>query len=102
MEILLERRHPRVCVPLTVVLDCMSGRREVRVADLGAGGCYVDTLTGVVPKETVGLTFLLQEGTTMALSGTVAYVHPGIGFGVEFTSLTSEQRLFIARIIAAS
>ena len=99
METMVERQHPRVALPLTVVLDCMSGRREVRVTDLSIGGCYIDSITGVQPEEVVGLKFLLPNRWDVEILGTIAYVHPGIGFGVQFNDMTREQRTTLEAMI---
>ena len=99
METIVDRQHSRVAVPLSVLLNCTSGRREVRVADISVGGCYVDTITGVQPDEIVGLKFLLPNGFDVEIMGTVAYVHPGIGFGIQFNDMTREQRTTLEAVI---
>ena len=99
MYVMVERQHDRVTVPLSVILDCTSGSREVRVSDLSTGGCYVDTIAAVQADEHVGLKLLLPHGRTQDLVGTVVYVHPGIGFGVRFNEMTREQRTVIEQLV---
>ena len=97
---MVEREHDRVAVPLSVILDCTSGKREVRIADLSAGGCYVDTLAPVQPDEVVGLRLLLPHGRTEDIYGTVVYVHQGIGFGVKFhDDMTVDQRRVLKQLV---
>lgn len=96
---MIQRKHNRVNLAQSVILDCSSGRREVRISDLSVGGCYVDSISGVVPGEIVGLKFILMHDRTVDISGTVAYVHDGIGFGVEFNSLTPEQLTVLEQLI---
>ncbi len=99
MQTTIERQHSRVSVPISVILDCTSGRREVRVADLSVGGCYVDTIVAINAEDPVGLKFLLPNSGIVEIPGTVAYVHNGIGFGVQFTDMTREQRSALETVI---
>ena len=96
---MVERQHDRVAVPLAVLLDCSSGKREVRISDLSTGGCYVDSIAPVQPEDIVGLKLLLSDDHTETLYGTVIYVHQGIGFGVQFNDMTREQRSILERIV---
>lgn len=99
MEVMIERQHERVSVPLSVVLDCSSDKREVRVTDLSTGGCYVDCIAGVQQGEVVGLRLKLPQDRTVELAGTVVYVHEGIGFGIQFNDMTREQRTLLEYLI---
>lgn len=99
METMIDRQHDRVMAPLSVVLDCSSGKREVRVTDLSVGGCYVDSIAGVQPNEPVGIKLSLPHGRTEEIFGTVVYVHDGIGFGVQFNDMTREQRTVLEQLI---
>ncbi len=96
---MIERAQSRVMVPLSVVLDCASGRREVRLSDLSLGGCYVDSIAGVRPEEIVQFKLSLPHGRTEEMSGTVVYVHEGIGFGVQFNDMSLEQRTVLEQVI---
>ncbi len=96
---MIERETERVSLAQSVVLDCSSGKREVRVSDLSIGGCYVDTISPVQADEIVGLKFVLPQGRTEEIFGTVVYVHPGIGFGIQFNDMTREQRTVLEQLI---
>ena len=96
---MVERQHDRVAVPLPVILDCTSGRREVRISDLSEGGCYVDSFAPVRADDVVGLTLVLPHDRTEDLYGTVVYVHQGIGFGVRFNDITVDQRRVIKQLV---
>ena len=98
-ELMIERKHDRVMAPFSVVLDCSSGKREVRVSDLSVGGCYVDSIAGVQPEEVVGLKLSLPQGRSVDVFGTVVYVHDGIGFGVQFNDMTREQRTMLEQLV---
>lgn len=99
MEVMIEREHDRVSVPLSVVLDCSSGKREVRLTDLSTGGCYVDSIAGVRPDEVVGLTLILPHGRMEEIFGTVVYVHEGIGFGIQFNDMSRAQRTVLEQVV---
>lgn len=96
---MIERAQSRVIIPLSVVLDCASGRREVRLSDISLGGCYVDSIAGVRPEEIVQFKLSLPQGRTEEMSGTVVYVHEGIGFGIQFNDMTGEQRTVLEQVI---
>lgn len=96
---MIERENERIFLTQSVTLDCASGKREVRVTDLSAGGCYVDSISPVQPNEVVGLTFVLPKGRTEEIFGTVVYVHEGIGFGIQFNDMTSQQRTVLEQLI---
>lgn len=99
MEGIIERQQDRISVPMTVVLDCSSDKREVRLTDLSLGGCYIDSIAGIQAEEVVGLKLALPQGRSVDLSGTVVYVHDGIGFGVQFNDMTREQRTVLEKMI---
>ena len=99
MDEMVKRAQNRVSVPLSVVLDCVSGKREVRLTDLSLGGCYVDTISSVRPEEIVQFKLSLPHGRIEDMSGTVVYVHEGIGFGVQFNDMTREQRTVLEQVI---
>jgi hypothetical protein len=99
MYVMVERGHDRVAVPLSVILDCTSGKREVRVADLSTGGCFVDSIAPVQPDEVVGLRLLLPAGRTEDIYGTVVYVQQGIGFGVRFHDMTLDQQRVLKQLV---
>jgi len=99
MEVLVEREKERVSVPMSVVVDCASGMREVRMTDLSMGGCYVDCMAPVRPDETVGLRITFPNGRSENITGRVVYLHEGIGFGICFDDLDLEQRYLLAQVI---
>ena len=86
-------------VPLTITLEASSANREARVSDLSLGGCYVDSIAAVKPDEVILFTLSLPSGRKEPMSGTVVYVHEGIGFGLRFDNLTREQRMMLEQLI---
>ena len=75
----------RASVRKPVLLECRiegaSGRAEMRISDMSSGGCFVDTPIPYRSGDPISLTVSL-DGTDVALTGRVAHVQPGYGFGV--------------------
>ncbi len=69
-------------------------RLHVRISELSAGGCYVDTLNPLPPASEI-LLRIQHGGVACALPGTVIYVHPGLGMGVRFSDLPADQRAIL-------
>jgi hypothetical protein len=74
-----------------------------RSADLSAGGMFIETIAAF-PRETVlDLKFKLGDSDTapVMVQARVRYVANGIGVGVEFMDLASDDRLRIERLLSA-
>lgn len=95
----MPRQEDRKDFIAEIVLESASGRREARVSDISAGGCYIDTIVGVRDGETVNFDLIYPNGGRLAFTGEVAYHFEGVGFGVKFINLTDEQKLFLERIL---
>ncbi|MFN0140647.1 MAG: PilZ domain-containing protein [Pyrinomonadaceae bacterium] len=89
------RKYERKDLRKQILLEFMSGRRQVSISDIGMEGCYVDSIAEVVEGEMVSFD-LTRDATAVRYTGNVAYVLPGMGFGIRFSELTAEQRLFLA------
>jgi hypothetical protein len=83
-----------------VSLEFASGKHGVRISDLSLGGCYVDSIASVTEGEAITVTLSNKAGETMSLPGEVAYVMPGLGFGVRFQDLTQEQIDFLQPLVS--
>ena len=98
-----ERRNSdRKKVLLEAKWESMSRKHEARVDDLSAGGCFVNTYGHVEMNEPVSLQILKPSGEWLALRGEVASYHPGVGFGVSFTSLSETEKTALRELIAAA
>ena len=95
----MPRQNERVTFLSEVVLEWSSGKREARINDLSAGGCYVETIATVPQGEPLQLELKDSKGETMTFSGVVAYGLAGFGIGVKFVNLTDEQKGFLDRIM---
>jgi PilZ domain len=80
----------------------MSRRHEARVDDVSLGGCFVNTFGHVELDEPVELQILRPSGEWIALKGTVASYHPGVGFGMSFTLLNEEEESAVRELIASA
>ncbi|HEV3219859.1 MAG TPA: PilZ domain-containing protein [Candidatus Acidoferrales bacterium] len=69
-----------------------------RTADLGLGGCYVDSLT-IFPAGTDVVVRITRAGTTFAAEAKVLYGKPGMGMGMAFAEMEQEKRNLLVRWI---
>ena len=97
----MRREKERIQVSMGIVLESASGNREARISDLSMGGCFIDSIATFREGEIVQFKLSLSEEQTEDMSGEVAYVLEGIGFGVQFTGLSEEQHLLLSQIILA-
>jgi hypothetical protein len=95
----MPRKEERIPYLNEVTLSFASGKREARISDLSAGGCFVDTIATIPEGETVSLEMRNGDGRTAELTGTVAYVLPGFGIGIKFTNLSDKNSAFLAELI---
>ena len=59
---------------------------RARTSDLGANGCYVDTLNPLPPGSVITVQ-IDHEGQTFVAGGVVAHVQPNMGMGLTFIAL---------------
>jgi CheY-like chemotaxis protein len=73
-----------------------------KLTDLSQGACYVET-ESPFPEHTVVVLGLQSEGDEVNVQGMVRVMHPGLGMGIEFASLTMQEtdrlRVFIRSLI---
>jgi hypothetical protein len=85
-----------------IVLESASGKRDARISDISAGGCYIDTIVRVYEGEEIAFEFKEPTGENLRFTGTVAYVLEGMGFGIKYTNLTDAHQAVIDQIIKSS
>ena len=93
------RRSERKRVLLEAKWESMSRTHEARVDDVSLGGCYVNTFGRVEPNEMVDIQIQLPSGEWLPLRGEVASYHPGVGFGLAFTSLSEKEIEILKELI---
>jgi len=98
----MPRKEDRIAYRNEIILEWSSGKREATISDVSPGGCYVDTIATIPEGESIAFELRAADGTSVKLTGDVAYVLPGFGFGIEFTNLTDEKKEFLERIIASA
>lgn len=92
----------RVSVSLEVICESASGKRDARMSDVGAGGCYIDCLAPVTVGETVAFKVRLPTGHWLQLRGVVVEQEWHAGFDLRFTDLTEEESALLAEVIKAA
>jgi hypothetical protein len=90
------RTHERTAILTEIELTSASGRREARISDLSLGGCFVDTIVTARVGEDVELRLGVNSDHPIEVSGTIAYILDGFGFGIAFGELTDEVRSDLA------
>jgi hypothetical protein len=95
------RQSERINIPLEIVLESTSGKRDSRISDLGLGGCFVDSIANVVDGEVLKIILRLPGGQELKLAGAVVYIYPGFGFGLRFINPTIEQQDWLEQVIVA-
>jgi len=98
----MPRKHERVAILTEIVLESSSGRREARISDISIGGCFVDTIVTARVGEPVTLKVTLPPGYLLQLTGEIAYVLDGCGFGVSFSDLSETTRQSLEQFLATN
>jgi len=91
-DVVERRRHLRF--PFTVAVEVTESRSQTRVAcrtaDIGLGGCYVDTMAPLPAGAIVRLR-LNREGRQVDALARVVVAHPSMGMGLAFTEINPEH-----------
>ena len=87
------RQHKRVDDPQGVSVYWRCGRSEdtSRVRDISVGGIFIETKATLPIDATVELNFLVEDGG-IVVKAAVRYVLPGVGVGVQFKSVRTEDQ----------
>jgi hypothetical protein len=96
------RKSERVNVSLEVMIESVSGKREVRISDLSLTGCFVDSISIVNNHEQVKLNARDPKGEWIELKGEVVSIFPGIGFGVQFAQIPEVELNKLKQLIIAN
>jgi PilZ domain len=98
----MPRKHERVPILTEIVLESASGKREARISDISIGGCFIDTIVTARVGEPVALKMTLPPGYVLEVTGTIAYVLDGCGFGVSFTDMSEIAVRSIEQFLSTS
>jgi hypothetical protein len=85
------RRYPRWPVSIDCEVEGASGRSTMRLSELSAGGCYVDTRTMFAEGTPITIKAMFPAAE-LTFTGRVLYVQPEYGFGVGFDPLPDATR----------
>ena len=92
------RQHRRVTHLFDGQWHAGSGAARVRIGDLSAGGCFVQSLA--LPKQGEATSISVQLGDkTFTFSGHVVYLDR-IGFSVKFDPISESEAEDLARRLA--
>ena len=94
------RDDERISVNLPAKWDGLARNYEARIEDLSLGGCFVNTSGRVDVGEVVSVDIKLPSGEWLQLRGEVASFQPGIGFGLLFTFLTSDEEQALRELVS--
>lgn len=93
------RRFPRVPVYCPVTVQEASGTEEVAATSLNEGGLLLLKQPPPLTDDKLQLKLRLPEGQIISVTAAPRSVVPGIGFGVEFLGLASEQLVQIRQSV---
>lgn len=94
------RRAPRIRVNFRARWEGAWARREGHITDLSAVGCFILTPDLVKPGEPVKLEIQLPKGE-IKMEGKVVYKVEEMGFAIEFTNASDEDRKRLSWLIRA-
>ncbi|HJT69136.1 MAG TPA: PilZ domain-containing protein [Terriglobales bacterium] len=95
------RRYPRVKAEIPVELSLLGSSAPMRTAihEISLCGCYIESMFTMDVGTKVQLAFSLGE-TTGSASGIVVTKYPQVGNGIDFISMSPEDRLKLHDFIA--
>jgi uncharacterized protein (TIGR02266 family) len=94
------RNQTRVPLFVEVAWESAAGHYEARTSDVSVGGCFVDSVSRVTEGEVIRFTLQLPEDDSIEVEAIVTYAYPNIGFGVQFTKVSSEALRKLQQLIA--
>ena len=94
------RKHPRIARPVEASWRGSSGNSPCRIGDLSLGGCFIYSRASPGINEETTVMATVAEWS-VALTGTVVHLDPGMGFAVRFHSLSSDQIEDLRKILEA-
>ena len=93
------RKSARVPALVETHWEGPSGYHVARISDISLGGCFLDTTGEARVGDKIKLKILLPTEQWLVLSGTVAYDHSPLGYGVVFSSMSDRHRSALSLLI---
>jgi hypothetical protein len=94
------RRADRFQTDLEARWEGVLTRREAKVVDLSATGCFLLTADEVMRSELIRIEILSPEGPWVYLWGEVVYQVSEMGFAVRFTGATDDEQATLKDLLA--
>lgn len=85
------RRHERLQIYLRVRWEGLFGCHEGTISDISAGGCFILSEKQTTVRELIRVEVELHDGEWVKVWGEVTNQFPGVGFGVRYTEVESED-----------
>ena len=86
-----------VCSATVQVIETRSGvKMNARTADLGLGGCYIDTVNTFAAGTPLRLRITLAN-QNFETEATVMYALPGMGMGLGFTGMVPQDHVILQK-----
>jgi hypothetical protein len=95
-----KRKHKRIDLPKGMLVAWQGGgrRQSARVSSLSLGGIFITTTDPPPAGTIIKMVFEVPGGDILA-RGSVAYVMPGKGMGVQFCGMDAEGRARLGRLL---
>lgn len=95
------RQDQRTHGPFRGAWRSASEYRQAGILDIGAGGCFVDGMSGPDPGERVQVSVTIRH-QSIALGGDVIYTDRVLGFAVVFTDNPPDTIEHLHRLLEAT
>jgi hypothetical protein len=95
------RGAPRAAHPFDGQCSSQSGYRAVRICDLSATGCFVESIEPMLPGQRIELRIDLPESHSVTVVGSVVYGSAPMGFGVRFLDVAPEADTLLRQAVNA-
>jgi hypothetical protein len=92
------RTHRRIRGPFDAVRMGLL-EFKLRIYDLSAGGCLIESLAEITPGHPIRLRIALPDGDSVTVRGHVTRPLPDMGFAIRFVDLDAATRARIERAL---
>jgi hypothetical protein len=100
MDVEVERRRSKRIPLLTEAeYECNGAFAKSNIADIGLFGVFIYTESPLREGEKLKLSFALPDGHVVVSEGLVAHCQPGLGMGIAFTTLKTEDLQRIEQLL---
>lgn len=94
------RRHRRLALIREIEYEGKRGKVQRRLADISAGGMFIDTPEPLRPGSKITVRVRLPDSEEpVVATAEVKYTQDGVGMGVEFLDLKPEDREKIEKLV---